>query len=82
MFVDVKPEGGMAQLDFSSQGDRSGGFVQPNLKPSAISRLTGPVTGDVSQFINGNMDGVDAFPSSRSPTCRCRCCSAASRSVR
>ena len=61
MFVDVKPEGGMAQLDFSSQGDRSGGFVQPNLKPSAISRLTGPVTGDVTQFINGTMDGAAAF---------------------
>ena len=38
----------MAQLDFSTQGDRSGGFVQPNLKPSALSRLTGPVTGDVT----------------------------------
>ena len=74
MFVDVKPEGGMAQLDFSSQGDRSGGFVQPNLKPSAISRLTGPVTGDVAQFINGT-DGrrSEAFPTPRSATCRCRC---------
>ncbi|HEU4886634.1 MAG TPA: hypothetical protein VFV49_02025, partial [Thermoanaerobaculia bacterium] len=64
VFVDVKAESGMAQLDFSSQGDRSGGFVQPNLKPSAISRLTGPVTGDVGEFIKGNMDASSAFPSS------------------
>src|SRR5215216_334522 len=64
VFVDVVAEAGMAQLDFSSQGDRSGGFIQPNLKPSAISRLTGPVTGNVTNFINGTLDGADAFPSS------------------
>jgi hypothetical protein len=62
VFLDVKSESGMAQLDFSSQGDRSGGFVQPNLKPSAVSRLTGPVTGTVSSFISGTMTGSDAFP--------------------
>jgi hypothetical protein len=66
VFVDVLAESGMAQLDFSTQGDRSGGFVQPNLKPSAISRLTGPVTGNVSNFINGTMTGTDAFPTSLS----------------
>ncbi len=64
VFVDVTTEAGMAQLDFSSQGDRSGGFVQPNLKPSAISRLTGPVTGDVGEFVKGNMDASSAFPGS------------------
>jgi hypothetical protein len=66
VFIDVLQESGMAQLDFSSQGDRSGGFVQPNLKPSAISRLTGPVTGNVTNFINGTMTGSDAFPTSLS----------------
>jgi hypothetical protein len=66
VFVDVASEAGMAQLDFSSQGDRSGGFIQPNLKPSAISRLTGPVTGSVSNFISGTLDGADAFPTSLS----------------
>ncbi|MGH9141932.1 MAG: hypothetical protein ACRD2I_12435 [Vicinamibacterales bacterium] len=64
VFVDVVAEPGMAKLDFSTQGDHSGGFVQPNLKPSAISRLTGPVTGNVTNFINGTMTGTDAFPSS------------------
>ncbi len=66
VFVDVASESGMAQLDFSSQGDRAGGFVQPNLKPSAISRLTGPVTGDVNNFIVGTMNGADAFPATLS----------------
>lgn len=66
VFLDVQDETGMAALDFSIQGDRSGGFVQPNLKPSAISRLTGPVSGNVQNFIAGKMDGMDAFPSSLS----------------
>lgn len=66
VFVDVASEAGMAQLDFSTQGDRSGGFVQPNLKPSALSRLTGPVTGNVGNFINGTMSGADAFPATLS----------------
>ncbi len=66
VFVNVISELGMAQLDFSTQGDRSGGFVQPNLTPSALSRLTGPVTGDVANFIAGNMNGADAFPATLS----------------
>ena len=66
VFVNVEQEANMAKLDFSSQGDRSGGFVQPNLKPSAISRLTGPVTGTVSNFISGTMNANDAFPESLS----------------
>jgi len=62
VFVDVADESGMAKLDFSTQGDRSGGFVQPNLKPSALSRLSGPVTGNVANFVSGKLDGADAFP--------------------
>ncbi len=65
VFVDVASETNMAQLDFSTQGDRSGGFVQPNLKPSAMSRLAGPISGDataVASFINGTFKGTDAFP--------------------
>ncbi len=65
VFVDVATETNMAKLDFSTQGDRSGGFVQPNLTPSAISRLAGPLSGDedaVKNFISGEFKGTDAFP--------------------
>ena len=54
VFVDIDHSGANAELkatlDFSTQGDRSGGFLMPNLKPSGISRLTGPIAGDVSEF--------------------------------
>ena len=62
VFLDVQAEAGMATLDFSTQGDRSGGFVQPNLKPSGVSRLAGPVTGPVDAFVAGQLNGADAFP--------------------
>lgn len=64
VFVDVTDKPGMAMLDFSAQGDRSGGFVQPNLKPQALSRLAGPVMGDVSKFIGGEIPGGGGFPTS------------------
>jgi hypothetical protein len=62
VFADIVAESGMAKLDFSTQGDRSGGFVQPNLTPKAMSRLAGPVSGTVSSFISGTLNGADAFP--------------------
>ena len=64
VFVDVANESGMAMLDFSAQGDHSGGFVQPNLKPNALSRFAGPVMGDVGQFINGTIPTGGGFPTS------------------
>lgn len=64
VFVKVENDPGMAKLDFSAQGNRSGGFVQPNLKPAALSRLAGPVMGDVSQFITGNVPKGSGFPTS------------------
>lgn len=64
VFADVVSQPGMAQLDFSAQGDRSGGFVQPNIKPNALSRLAGPVMGDVGQFIQGKTPTGGGFPTS------------------
>ncbi len=64
VFLDVETSAAMGKLDFSTQGDRSGGFVQPNLTPSALSRLTGPVTGSADKFFDGNFNGAEAFPSS------------------
>ena len=63
--IDAEPgyQGG-ASLDFSAQGDRSGGFVQPNLRPTALSRLAGPISGKADDFIAGRMIGADVFPAS------------------
>ena len=66
VFAEIAPESNMAKLDFSTQGDRSGGFVQPNLKPSALSRLTGPVAGDAAKFLQGKLEPTGVFPSSLS----------------
>jgi hypothetical protein len=61
VFVDVAGQG---KMDFSSQGDKSGGFMQPNLKPKALSRLAGPVMSDVGEFIEGKMPKGAGFPTS------------------
>jgi hypothetical protein len=66
VFATIESEADMAKLDFSTQGDRSGGFVQPNLKPSALSRLTGPVAGDAGKFLQGKLEPTGVFPSSLS----------------
>lgn len=63
VFLDVKPGSG-PNLDFSEQGDRSGGFMQPNLKPAALSRLAGPVMSDPAKFIKGEMPKGAGFPTS------------------
>lgn len=47
VFLKVAGEGA---LDFTKQGNRSGGLVMPNLVPTALSRLSGPISGDVKQF--------------------------------
>ena len=52
---------GGPSLDFSAQGNRSGGLVQPNLVPSALSYITGPVAGDASKFADGSFDPLSFF---------------------
>lgn len=62
VFADVVAENNMAKLDFSSQGDRSGGFVMPNLKPSGLSRALGPLTGPIDRYLTGSpLQGTDLF---------------------
>ena len=51
----------------------SGGFMQPNLKPSAISRLTGPVTGNVDQLHQRHARRERMRSRRLVATCRCRC---------
>ena len=64
VYVNVVKTGDMAKLDFSAQGDRSGGFVQPNLEPQALSRMAGPIMGDVTNFIAGTVPQSGGFPTS------------------
>lgn len=67
VFADVVAENNMAKLDFSSQGDRSGGFVMPNLKPSGLSRSLGPLTGPIDRYLTGSpLSGTDLFPTTLS----------------
>ena len=67
VFADVVQTGSsMGQLDFSSQGDKSGGFMQPNLKPLAMSRMAGPVMNDPVEFAKGKMDPGAGFPTAPS----------------
>jgi len=55
-------------LDFSSQGDKSGGFLQPNMKPKALSRLAGPIMSKVDDFIKGTMPSGAGFPDPTDPS--------------
>lgn len=58
LFAELKNATG---LDFSKQGDRSGGFVMPNLTPSAITRVAGPVAGQIQDWQQGKFDPVSAL---------------------
>lgn len=63
--VYARLEGGQT-LDFTNCGNRSGGFVQPSLQPAGLSRLKGPVSGDLKKIAAGDFDPKDFF-SSHSP---------------
>jgi hypothetical protein len=41
---------------FSSQGDRSGGLITPDLSLSGLSRVTGPISGDLTTAAAGSFD--------------------------
>jgi len=57
-------------LDFSHKSDRSGGFVAPSLDISGLSRLVGPIAGDLSDpsvlsgIVGNTFDPASFFPSS------------------
>jgi len=50
-------------LDFSatSQGDKVGGLITPNMVISGLSRLTGPVGGDLNKILQGEFDPKEFF---------------------
>lgn len=57
-----------APMNFAGQGDRSGGLVTPSLNVQGLSRLTGPIGGDLDKAIadpgtysvGGFFDGISA----------------------
>ncbi len=61
--VYAKLKAGGQALDFTSCGNRSGGFVQPSLAPTGLSRKKGPVSGDLAQVASGQFKPTDFFSS-------------------
>jgi hypothetical protein len=63
IFLEADPDPAVAKLGvpFSAQGDRSGGLVTPDLELSGISRVTGPVSGDLTAAAKGSFNPGDWF---------------------
>src|SRR6266498_1067473 len=59
--VYAKLDTGGQALDFKSCGNRSGGFVQPNLAPTGLSRKKGPVSGKLADVAAGQFKPMDFF---------------------
>jgi hypothetical protein len=49
-------------MKFSSQSDKSGGFVAPDMALKAVSRVQGLVGGDMAKLNAGTIDVADVFP--------------------
>jgi hypothetical protein len=56
VFLAADPAAPKFDVAFSGQGDRSGGLVTPDLRLSGMSRLTGPVSGDLGTAAAGSFD--------------------------
>jgi hypothetical protein len=52
---------GTSKLSFAGQGDRSGGLVTPSLDVTGLSRLTGPIGGDVGKAVTGANFDITTF---------------------
>jgi hypothetical protein len=61
--VYAKLDAGGQALDFTSCGNRSGGFVQPSIAPSGLSRKKGPVSGNLADVAAGQFKPADFFGS-------------------
>jgi hypothetical protein len=59
--VYAKIDTGGQGLDFKSCGNKSGGFVQPSLAPSGLSRKKGPVSGNLADVASGQFKPTDFF---------------------
>ncbi|HSE67870.1 MAG TPA: hypothetical protein VLB12_12865 [Gemmatimonadales bacterium] len=52
--ADPDPAAPTLGVKFSSQGDRSGGLITPDMELSGLSRVTGPVSGNVDTVASGS----------------------------
>jgi hypothetical protein len=56
VFLKADPALPALGVSFSSQGDRSGALVTPDLALSGLSRITGPISGDLAAATAGSFD--------------------------
>ena len=54
-------DGAPATMSFSSQANKSGGLVQPNLDITGFSGSTGPIGGDLSKAVSNTPTPADFF---------------------
>jgi hypothetical protein len=62
VFLAAVPTAATTEVAFSKRSDRSGGFVAPDLSLAGVSRLTGPVSGDLDTVAQGDFDAAKFFP--------------------
>ena len=56
VFLARDPAAPVLEVKFSNQGDRSGGLVTPDLSLSGLSRITGPISGDLGTSAAGSFN--------------------------
>ena len=56
VFLATDPTSTALGVPFSKRSERSGGLVAPDLSLSGLSRLSGPVSGDIALAASGTMD--------------------------
>jgi hypothetical protein len=61
VFLAAAP-GASTGVAFSAHSDRSGGFIAPDLSLAGVSRLVGPVSGDLNTISGGGFDAAKYFP--------------------
>ena len=61
VFLARDPKADALGVPFSKRSERSGGLVAPDLSLSGLSRLSGPVSGDVALAASGTMDPTAWF---------------------
>ena len=61
VFLAKDPAAPDFDVSFSSHGDRSGGLITPDLSLSGLSRITGPISGNLDTAAVGSFDPTEWF---------------------